>query len=451
MELAPCSVCQAPAAWVCPKCGPKCASHVRRQRGPRMRFRCPADGEDAELLRKPRAQLHRFLDRLRLAALGPLTHPRVSVSTAVTALLFFLAFLAASSLPLAFLVSAVALTITLSLGLRLLRATAEDEPFEWPAPAEAMDEVVMPLARVLAAAALPTLALLIGIEGFALKGASVSARSLALRLATAPTFWLASLFAVGTMPLMLLHAARTTEWSKLFNPVHALFPVRRFPREYGWISLFAGGSFLVAFLLGWALPAGRFEGFVVAVLASYGAYATFLLLGQAGWLHPEELGFGEAEDALVDLGDPEAPTPEDSAPEKPAEPAPAPVPTASVESQLVALLDQREVAAALSLYRSVAKGQEPISPSVLLRCGQAAASQNELALAMTALLAAGRGDGGDSAKALVIAGRVLDERMRDQSGAKRLYTQVLQRFPGTPAAQFAEKQLADPRFMLSDK
>jgi TolA-binding protein len=87
----------------------------------------------------------------------------------------------------------------------------------------------------------------------------------------------------------------------------------------------------------------------------------------------------------------------------------------------------------------------------LTRVGQAAASIEEYSVALSALMLASHPDAPESAKPLVIAAMILDERLRDHGGAKRIYEQVVQRFPGTQAAEKARRELADPRFILEGK
>lgn len=445
MTLDPCTVCQAPAGWQCASCGLKCADHVRRIKGPRMRFRCTECSQDAGLLRRRRSELHRFQDRLKLAFVGPLANPRVLVAMLGCALAMFSVSL------LSFVGVVVALAVVTVLGLRLVRTTAEGEAFDWPPLSEGMEQIVMPLARALAATVIPIAVLFGGVYVMVVSRYDVEVghvRMLAPTLARAPSFWLAALFAVLTVPMMLLNVAVSTDWMAVLNPVRAFLPVRRFVREFGWITLLAGAGFLATFLVRWGLPRGFIGTFVASLVASYAAFTTFRVLGELVWLNPEEFSWGAADEGWVELDDPGRPQVEDDRSVKASTAVSA---TVSFDAQMMALLDNRDARAATRLFKETPGAESQLPPATLLRLGQAAATVDENAVALTVLLGAGAGDSPEGAKALVIAARILDERMRDQDGAKRLYTQVTQRFPGTQAAEFARKQLADPRFFLSRK
>ena len=192
-----------------------------------------------------------------------------------------------------------------------------------------------------------------------------------------------------------------------------------------------------------ALP---FVGALFAAVAfCWGLYSAFGLLGDFLWVYASDVGYGRADESIVDAGDPAAPLAEEPAP---VAKGPAPHLVTTLEGRLTSALDAKDARLALSVYVAEADlADATLPPALLLRTGQAAASVDDLAFAIRALTAAGQHAVPDGAKALVIAARIFDERLREMDRARLLYESVVQRFPGTQAAQYAAQQLADQRFV----
>ncbi|MFW6369226.1 MAG: tetratricopeptide repeat protein, partial [Myxococcota bacterium] len=96
-------------------------------------------------------------------------------------------------------------------------------------------------------------------------------------------------------------------------------------------------------------------------------------------------------------------------------------------------------------YRdTIAGGLHLLDPSVHLEVGRSAAGAGDMDLACAAMTAAATLDPTHELvpRAMVLLARLSGERLGDLARAEELYQDVLQRFPGTSAADFAKKQLA---------
>lgn len=440
--LEPCAVCRHPAAWSCPTCGPGCADHVKRLAGPRLRFRCDSCGADAELRRVPRSSLVDLRELVKQSLEAPV-RGRLALAWVAAALgLWLTVFSTAAGL-------LVGGALTLGLSLHLLRTRAEEAEFDWPAVAESRELLGIPLARALLAnLAVLVLAFVLVERGVLtpFRTETVHAHSLAVTLFLSPRFWLTLGLVAAVVPFATLQSVVAETTAGIVNPVELVRLARRWPRAWGWAAALAGGGALVTTLLNALTPRGPLSGVVVALAASYVFFATAGFLGALLQLHASELGWGRADESWVDLGDPNAP--ELWEPPAPSDAGPVAASQSSLEARLTAALEARDAKLALEVYDAGAEADETLPPALLLRLGQAAASLSLYRQALQALTAAGRHGTPDASKALVIAARIFDERMRDTEAARRLFQQVVERFPGTQAADYSGRQLADPRFVV---
>lgn len=437
-----CSACDQVAGWSCPMCGPRCAGHVRRRRERQLRFACDGCRQEATLLRVRRSDTTTFRDRLKPALVGTLLGRPVLAVGLVALVLSSSLWVGMFGLLLGFVPLAV-------LAARYARTTADGEVLTWPDFSDAADEVVAPLARFSATAAPLLVLLFFGIQVSIVAPWTVEAQrlqSLTGALLTGPTFWLAVLPTLALLPAVIGAAFLADAWWEGLTPRRISQLFRHGRREYGWMVLVAGAGFLVTTLVRWLSSPGWLGLYVASFVATYAVFAVARLVGEVVWLNPDAFGWGRADEAWVELGDPDAPALEPEAREVTAPPVAL---SSTVGGQLQAALDARDVALIVDLFVKHSAEAQSLPAPLLLRVGQAAASVNEYATAMDALLAAAKGSGDESARALVIAGRILDERLRDHAGAKRIYEQVIARFDGTPAAKWVREQLADPRFFLA--
>lgn len=406
-----------------------------------MRFACVGCQKEATLLRVRRSDTTTFRDRLKPALLGTLLgRPALAIGLVAlvfsSALWFGLFGLLLGFVPLAVLAS------------RYARTIADGVAFDWPDLSDAGEEVVKPLARWAATASPLLIVLFLGVQVAIVTPWQVEAQrlqSLAVALLTGPTFWASVLPSVALLPVVIGSALLADAWWEGLTPRRITQLFRHGRREYGWMVLVAGAGFLVTTLLRWLWSPGWLGLFLASLVATYTVFAVARLVGEIIWLNPDAFGWGRSDEAWVELGDPDAPALEAEVREATLPPVAL---NSSVGGQLQAALDARDVALIVDLFVKHNAEAQSLPPPLLLRVGQAAASVSEYATAMDALMAAGRGTGDESARALVIAGRILDERLRDHAGARRVYEQVIARFDGTPAAKWVREQLADPRFFL---
>jgi len=331
-------------------------------------------------------------------------------------------------------------------GIAQLRAAASDTVFDWAAFSDPLDEIVMPLARTLllgTPAFIVVHYLVYRMILFPLETAATAASSAEWALATGWSFWVAALFCLCYGPLALLHGTVSSDWGATLNPIRAVRSVFPWRRDFGRITAVAAGIFLAAFLFEWLLPRGPIGSFGAGVAIAVGSFAICRALGELVRLHPEEFGWGRVDEAWVDLGDPDAPEMEPAV----VEAAKRPTSVTSYEGQMTAALDAKDAPLAVRLFQSVEGAESQLSPATLTRIGQAAAAIEVYTVALTALLAAALPETPESGRPLIIAAKILDERVRDHAGAKRLFQQALDRFPQTPAGEYARQQLMDARFI----
>lgn len=338
----------------------------------------------------------------------------------------------------------------LGFALLLQRSTANDEPFEWPSTSDLVEEVLVPAGRALAA--LWPVALLAYVGVYELVVAPwqiepVRAHSMAVTLLLSPSFWIASLASLAFAPMALVQATLAQGWGAAVNPVESIRLSRRYPDAWKWLSAIGAGAFVAAFLVRWGLSNGPMAFLLAALTGTAGLLAACAVGGALIYLRADELSWGRANEALVELGDPTAP-----AMYQPSEPAPAPASgqhLTSTDAQLEVALEAKDAALVTRLFNDDPAVEQRLPGPTLLRIGQAAASVGDYSAALRALMRASLDQSDNGARALIIAGRILDERLRDTDGARRLFQQVLTRFPQTSAAVFAARQLAEPRFFLA--
>jgi hypothetical protein len=126
-----------------------------------------------------------------------------------------------------------------------------------------------------------------------------------------------------------------------------------------------------------------------------------------------------------------------SPPAAPGEAAPAGTVTQQIEQALAANEEDR----ALTLYAAQAQPPE-LTPQQHLVIGQAAVARNQHPLAEKALRAAAKNPAApETPRAMVLLARVYAEKLGDVETAKKIFSFVVQKFPGTSAAQFASSKL----------
>lgn len=178
-------------------------------------------------------------------------------------------------------------------------------------------------------------------------------------------------------------------------------------------------------------------------LAALGVLAGALVFHRAG-----ELGHRRPEDDLVPRIA-EAPT------GRWAPPVPDPVqvaaeqarrfaPIALDEAPVQTAIDRGAKDEAITAYRLGEVRADALDPARAVALAQWLAGDGDFAAAARLLeVATARPDDGPAlAKAMVVLARLCAERLGDAARSRRLYAEVVRRFPGSPAAKFAAEQLA---------
>jgi hypothetical protein len=301
-----------------------------------QRFRCAVCGQAAELQRVRRTDQTNFRLRLPVAlTTGLLGHAAASI--VACGVLFSL------SQILGVIGTLLGVLGTLIAGLAIMRSAGEGEAFDWMGFADPLEEVAMPLARGLLVLLPLLIPVLLGIKlGITdvYEVEPVHRHSLLWALAHAPAFWSIAIAGIAYAPLALLNATTAQSWGAVVNPITLLKPIRRWPREYGWLTLVAGVGFFATLLLCALSGNGWLGSLLVGVAASATGIATMRVSGELLYLHPEEFGWGRADESWVDLGDPSAPAMEDVVPATAASPVHATLPP--LEARIRAALDARD-------------------------------------------------------------------------------------------------------------
>lgn len=295
-----------------------------------------------------------------------------------------------------------------------------------------------------------------------------------------PTVWGLLLLGLLWAPAALVAAATAAVPWRILNPLAPVAMLRRVPRASLTASALLLGLALaqgLALLLARRLqssPLPLLPGLVGSALVAYVPLVAGHAMGRFLYVHGAELGslprdegFEPAlpgvEPRAADPGPPAATAPhrshaplelEEAPPPPPApvrvqrtvlDPAALPPQTAPEEDALARAIAVRDAARVVALYREeLAAGLARLDAASHLAVGLAAASLGEDRLAASALqhaCAAAPRDAPVAPRAHVLLGRILAERLGDAVGARRVYAQVVQRYPGTEAARFAASQL----------
>ncbi len=301
-----------------------------------------------------------------------------------------------------------------------------------------------------------------------------------------PIFW--GLLALGVFyaPMAIVVAATKSPFLRMLNPVAVLGYALKLGTDYLLavfvLVLLAGADVVFSIAAGWVigflphLPviSDWLQLTATMVMPLVGAHILGLLLLTRG----DDLGWGDARDyqqpllkdavprgpehvreeapgsprshAPIELDPAAAPAPARShAPIELDEPPPrataldpaALPPLPEAKQQIEAALAAGRVADALELYAAQASPPDLAQPLHLL-LGQAAVSHGDLKLGVKALRAASKDPGApETPRAMVLLGRLYAEKLGETEVAIRLFEFVVEKYPGTPAAEFAQSRL----------
>ncbi len=370
--------------------------------------------------------------------------------------------------------------------------TAEEEPSEW---ADAPDENVTPEAP---APERPPSMLATPDARAPERPASTLAEGPfrgIVRALKDPILWILVVLGLLWMPMALLMAATDTSILTVLNPVAAFRCIVQLGGDYLVLIVALVGLGVLQGVIGLlgmlvqAIPFPIVPGVVAAAKGMYVPVVTARVLGLLLYVRGAELGYLPPDDELEPAdpsmqprgtlvrATPVAPPPgdaqrpraisiEDACVEAPPPGPPPPTPEQRIaaaqerldaaQQRLTAAADTtsaQSVAAAaaagdwpraLELYRS-AESLDPkaLAADVHFQLGKAAAGQRDFALAVRALKAAASvsPQGPVAPAALVIMGRIYGEHLRDETSAQKLWRLVLERYPNTEAARFAQSRV----------
>jgi hypothetical protein len=277
----------------------------------------------------------------------------------------------------------------------------------------------------------------------------------AMPLLTDPVIWLLVVAGAAYAPMALVIAASGGGVLRILNPVYVFGYIARVGRDYAVVALAIAGLFGVRVLLGIAghyvakAPVPVVAPWVAELLSLYAPFAMARVLGLLLHVRGDVLGYGMNEDYLEPvLRDDARGTLNFSGTERKNQPPPAPgasnyVPATGIGATLEALrraVDTNDVDRAVELYAAAPLfTPQQLAPAYHFAVGQGAATRGNYPLAVRALTAASETDPSDpiAPRAFVVLARVYGERMNDSRKADAIYQFVIERYPGTSAAQFA--------------
>ncbi|ATB37440.1 hypothetical protein CYFUS_002862 [Cystobacter fuscus] len=460
----------ATAGWRCVGCAdflcPECVE-ARRISTVDL-IACRACGQQAETLLVHRSRQQPLAERMRTAVRYLLNRHALAMLLAIGTILTLLAFLTRASFILARLAPAVLLFgVFWGCFFAILRASARGET-DIPLPEynDLISDWLQPSLRGLVATSavwLPFGVYLVCFSGW-------DAHAYISRLSDDPMFyatgtfhalpweqlredpivWVLGLAGLVYLPMGLIQGAIGAPFLEMINPVRGVRAMLRLGRDYTTtlgVLFVLGLAGLVTYALGASLRALDL-GLLTRWLAELVELPVPLLMAHVLGLllhtRGDALGYGASSEYLTPvlpgaapsttlrvegLGLPEAET--------------APPPELRIQ-ELTQAVSARDIPRALALYAEIHfLPRAALPPAVHLFVGQAAASQQQHALAVRALEAAADSAPEDplAPRALVLLARVLGERMQEPGRAQEVYRYIVERYPDTDASRFARVRL----------
>lgn len=217
------------------------------------------------------------------------------------------------------------------------------------------------------------------------------------------------------------------------------------------------------------LPVPILSTWVAAMVGLYLPFVMARVLGLLLYVRGVDLGYGVAADAdepvlpdakprgtprpAPDLGfGPVAAEALAEAPDPGAGPAGVPSgalapPPRSTPEEVAAAVERGDLNAALEAWERLdPEDHLALPPATHVAVGRAAAAARDFHLAVRALRAAAdvAPDDPEGQRAWILLARVYADKLGDAARARQIYGYVVERYPGTDAATFAQAQLAPP-------
>jgi hypothetical protein len=274
-----------------------------------------------------------------------------------------------------------------------------------------------------------------------------------------PVIWLLVLAGVAYCPMALVAAATDVEVLGILNPVQVVRSILAGGRDYALtvlaLVLMAIPGVLIELLLVpalRALPVPFLCRWLAEIASLYVPFVMARMMGTFLRVHGDVLDWGspaDYQDPVLDAqprgtapaGRPSVESVPVEAPAPVEAPPPAAPPTDAV-TELIRALATRDEARALSLYTTPGFAAQSLSPDQHFAVGSAAANAAQFPVAVRALKVAAFSSHEIAPRALITLARVYADGLQDGESADRLFREAIRRFPDSPAASFAQQQLA---------
>lgn len=448
------------AAWRCPQHGdlcPDCAAE--RKTGLSSLVVCVHCGALAPVITAPRARVS-FASRLP----GALAYPASWHGLAV---------MAGLGLVMAFMPRFTIFGLIFSWGLywsymfALIEQSANgSDVIEAPDFTSVWDDIFGPAVRGLAATGVIWVpAVLIGVFGVS-ADAPLGAMWLPIVLVV--------LAGVFYAPMAILVAATRNPFYQVINPYFVIVCVGRLGSDYaiavGAIVLLGAVQLLVKLIAGVVdrLPIPILASWLAAVIGLYVPFVMARVLGLLLYVRGVDLGYGvaaEYDEPVLPGAQPRG-TPRPAtdpgfgpvaagvaaAPAASAGPAAlatgalAPPPRCS-PAEVAAAVERGDLAAAMERWERLdPEDHHALPPATHVAVGRAAAVAQDFHLAVRALRAAAdvAPDDPEGQRAWILLARVYADKLGDPARARQIFGYVVERYPGSDAARFAQAQLDAP-------
>jgi len=457
MALAAPSRCRrhrAAAGWRCLGCGPLCPDCTfLKPAGTATVDACGLCGGLVDRITVHRATAASYLARLPSALGYPLTRSGLLAIAAFAAVMRVLGWLGIIGWLLG-------LGVYWGYLFSLIRASSRgSSAIEAPDLSDVFDDLIVPAFRGVVATAVlwvPSVLYL----GSRLAEAGPRARPLDALLD--PVLALVLAASIAYVPMALMMAALGAGTLRMLNPLAVVVNAWRLGGDYALavaavVALalvhaslaFAGGIISTA-------PIPIVPGWVAECLALYAPIVMARVLGLLLFLRGDAVDLGHPSDYLEPVlpgvaprGAPvvlsiEPPPDERSRPFDPIAVEPIAVepepesPAAAIGRAIVA----DDLGRAMELYRAAAAPLDALAPAHHFSIAKAAALGGDFALAVEALQAAAAQEGPVAPGALLVLGRLYARRLSQPALAEATFRSLLERYPGSSAAQAAELHLA---------
>lgn len=459
------------AGWICSGCGirlcPECTA--TRPAGVGSSYTvCVPCGQAATRLVAPRAQLRPFSERLLHAPAWALTRSPLLSLVALAAFRTLLSYRGFAPPGATAIVAGASIGAFWSYVFYIIRHTASGQfGLGVPEFRDLKEDLFTPASKGAAATAViwvPAVLYLLVRHDWELAAAFEPASFVD------PVVWLLVAMGIAYCPMALVAAATDIELIGLLNPLQIIRYIVKAGRDYvtivGALLLMAiPGAIIQAFVAPalLALPIPFFCRWLAEAASLYVPFVMARMLGILLHVHGDALDWGNTsdyEDPILDAQPRGTAPPIKGRVSQPVAPiGAAPIEALAIEESVPTViatevtapgsdneigraLAAQDLNQALSLYEASPRlPASDLTADEHFALGHAAANAGRFPLAVRALKVAAFSSAAIAPRALVILARVYADGMKDPDSAASLFHETVKRYPGTPAASFAQEQL----------